>query len=84
MYVPVIKRITSCLGKRGLLYVGDCKMCAAATRKHIVSDEVGGHYLCPLPRAGDAAEDIGRWADSGTVKEEKGSLGEVTVINEKD
>ncbi len=62
MYVPVIRRISQCLAKKGLVYVGDCKMCAAATRKYIVSDEVGGHYLCPLPRTGDAAGDIERWA----------------------
>ncbi len=83
LYVPVIRRISSCLGRRGLLYVGDCKMCAADTRRHIVGDEVGGHYLCPLPRTGDAAKDIERWTDRGITKEGEGSLGEVTVTNEK-
>ena len=83
MYVPVIRRVVSCLGKKGLLYVGDCKMCAAATRKHIVGAEVGGHYLCPLPRTGNAAGDIERWADRGIIKEEEGSLEEVTVIDDK-
>ena len=83
MYVPVIRRVTQCLAKKGLVYVGDCKMCAAAIRRYIVSDEVGGHYLCPLPRTGDAAEDIGRWADRGIIKEKEGRLEEVTVTDSK-
>jgi len=83
LYVPVIRRVASCLGKRGLPYVGDCKMCAVATRRYIVSDEVGGHYLCPLPRTGVAAEDIGRWADRGTERDGEGSPEKVTVRNEK-
>ncbi|MDM8525400.1 IS1634 family transposase [Desulfococcaceae bacterium HSG8] len=83
MYVPVIKRISQCLGKRGLLYAGDCKMCAADTRRYIVIDEIGGHYLCPLPKTGNASEDIARWAAGGVIKEKEGSLEEVTVRNEK-
>ena len=83
LYVPVIRRVTSCLGKKGLLYVGDCRMCAADTRRYIVSDKVGGYYLCPLPRTGGAAEDIGRWADRGTERDGEGSLEKVTVTDGK-
>jgi len=39
-----------------------------------VSDKVGGYYLCPLPRTGGAAEDIGRWADRGTERDRKYAL----------
>ena len=58
-------------------------MCAAATRKHIVSGEVGGHCLCPLPRTGNAAGDIERWADRGNTKEKEDCLEKVTAVNRK-
>lgn len=47
LYVPEIERVRQALQRRGLLYVGDCKMAARATRVHLA---VGGdYYLCPLP-----------------------------------
>src|SRR5215510_7396474 len=50
LYIPVIDRIRRGLNKRGLLFVGDCKMSALDTRAYIV-----GHqhmYLSPLPLTG--------------------------------
>ena len=46
LYVPEIDRVRQTLGKRGLLYVGDCKMAALATRIHLAAG--GDWYLCPF------------------------------------
>lgn len=46
LYVPEIDRVRQTLGKRGLLYVGDCKMAALETRVHLAAG--GDFYLCPL------------------------------------
>jgi transposase len=46
LYVPAITRVREGLGRRGLLYVGDCKMAALATRAYIQAG--GDGYLCPL------------------------------------
>ena len=46
LYVPAIAQVRQGLGRRGLLYVGDSKMGALATRAFV---QVGGdYYLCPL------------------------------------
>jgi transposase len=46
LYMPAITRVRKSLGRRGLLYVGDCKMAALETRAFI---QMGGdYYLCPL------------------------------------
>jgi transposase len=46
LYVPAITRVREGLGRRGLLYVGDCKMGALETRAFIHTG--GDDYLCPL------------------------------------
>jgi transposase len=46
LYVPAIRRVRASVGQRGLLYVGDCKMGALATRAFLVAG--GDDYLCPL------------------------------------
>jgi transposase len=48
LYVPCIERVQQSLGRRGLLFVGDCKMAAHATRAFIAL--AGDYYLCPLPQ----------------------------------
>jgi transposase len=48
LYVPCIARVQASLGRRGLLYVGDCKMAARETRAFITAS--GAFYLCPLPQ----------------------------------
>ena len=48
LYIPCIERLQESLGRRGLLYVGDCKMAARETRAFIASG--GDYYLCPLPQ----------------------------------
>ena len=46
LYVPAITRVRESLGRRGLLYVGDCKMGALETRAFLQAG--GDYYLCPL------------------------------------
>ena len=48
LYVPCIARVQKSLGRGGLLFVGDCKMAAHATRAFIALS--GDYYLCPLPQ----------------------------------
>jgi len=47
LYLPTITRVQESLGRRGLLYVGDCKMAAHDTRAFLQAR--GDFYLCPLP-----------------------------------
>lgn len=46
LYIPAIIQVRQGLGRRGLLYIGDCKMSALATRA--VLQAGGDFYLCPL------------------------------------
>jgi transposase len=48
LYIPCIERVQQSLGRSGLLFVGDCKMAAHATRIFIAL--AGDYYLCPLPQ----------------------------------
>ena len=46
LYLPAVEQVRKSLDKRGLLYVGDCKMAAKETRAGIASGK--DFYLCPL------------------------------------
>ena len=46
LYVPAIVRVRESLGRRGALYVGDCKMGAIETRAFIQAGDDA--YRCPL------------------------------------
>jgi len=46
LYIPAIAQVRMGVGRRGLLYVGDCKLMALATRVHLAAG--GDHYLAPL------------------------------------
>ena len=46
LYLPVIARVRASVGRRGLLYVGDCKMGAFDTRAGVQAE--GDFYLSPL------------------------------------
>ncbi len=46
LYIPAIQQVSTSLDEHGLLYVGDCKMAALATRAFIQSRQ--DYYLCPL------------------------------------
>ena len=47
LYVPEIRKVQICLGHHGMLYIGDSKMAALATRTYVASS--ADYYLCPLP-----------------------------------
>jgi len=61
LYVPLIHRVRDQLKQKGLLYMGDCKMAALATRADLVAH--GDYYLTSLPRTGDNATLIDRWIE---------------------
>jgi transposase len=46
LYIPAIHQVSKSLDEHGMLYVGDCKMGALATRAFIVASQ--DTYLCPL------------------------------------
>ena len=61
LYVPMIARLRATLPDKGMLYIGDCKMGALATRAYVV--RTGNSYLMPLAQVGDLPEQLERWID---------------------
>jgi transposase len=59
LYLPAVEQVRKSLQKRGLLYVGDCKMAAKDTRAGIASGE--DFYLCPLSQVQMSPEEIARY-----------------------
>jgi transposase len=59
LYIPIIERLLTVLTQAGLLFVGDCKLSALATRAYIRSR--GHHYLAPLALTGDTATEMRAW-----------------------
>src|SRR2546426_988136 len=79
LYIPLIKRIEVAIRQTGLLFVGDCKMSALATRAY-----VAGHqhvYLSPLPLTGATAEAMGEWISEGIAKDREGELERIVRFN---
>lgn len=70
LYLPLIGRVRKLLDRSGLLYAGDSKMAALATRADIVAH--GDFYLMPLPLTGETGQQFASWV--GAVVE-----GEQTV-----
>src|SRR5437588_5114131 len=66
LYVPIIDRVLACLGRTGLLFVGDCKMSALSTRAHLVAHEQ--YYLTPLAQVGETAELLPDWIEAGIAQ----------------
>jgi transposase len=54
LYVPAINQVRETMGPAGLLYVGDSKMEAIATRGQVVAG--GDYYLVPLSRKGQPGQ----------------------------
>src|ERR1700687_3530237 len=72
LYLPMTRRVRILLGRSGLLYVGDCKMAALATRAELVAE--GDYYLMPLPMTGDSQKQFDGWLDrllSGQINVEE-------------
>ncbi len=59
LYIPAVDRVVKMIGQAGLLFVGDCKMSALATREHI--HHLNHPYLCPLALTGNTAKDRVEW-----------------------
>lgn len=59
LYVPAVDRVLQIIDGLGLLFIGDCKMSALATRAHIA--HLQHHYLCPLALTGETAQDLPAW-----------------------
>lgn len=56
LYKPAIEQVRETLGRKGLLYVGDCKMGSLSTRYFIQSE--GDYYLCPLSKTQVGIEEM--------------------------
>src|SRR5256714_4332180 len=69
LYVPIIDRVLACLGRTGLLFVGDSKMSALATRAHLEAREQ--YYLTPLALVGETAELLPQWIETGVAQGEQ-------------
>jgi len=59
LYIPIIERLLTILTQAGLLFVGDCKLSALATRAYIRWR--GHHYLAPLALTGDTGAEMRAW-----------------------
>jgi hypothetical protein len=79
LYLPLIRRVRQQLRQHGLLYSGDCKMSALATRAELVAEK--DYYLMPLPRTGDNAEQIEAWIEQAALG--KQPLQDLTRVDEK-
>jgi transposase len=75
LYQPVIARVRQMLGRTGLLYSGDCKMAALATRAELVAH--GDYYLTPLPLTGQTRAEFDAWVGRAV---ESGDLESVELL----
>jgi transposase len=62
LYLPLIRRLRSQLGRHGLLYAGDCKMAALQTRADLAFHQ--DHYLMPLPHSGETQQAFPVWVNA--------------------
>ena len=74
LYVPAVEQVRETIDRRGLLYVGDCKMGSLNTRQFIQSG--GDYYLCPLAKNQVSTEEMQQYLLA--IKEEKVNLEEVS------
>lgn len=65
LYLPLSRRVRQQLRQHGLLYTGDGKMSALATRAELVAEK--DYYLMPLPRTGDNATESETWIDDAVL-----------------
>src|SRR5436190_3300805 len=62
LYLPMIDRLRRLFGTNGLLYAGDCKMAALATRADLAAH--GDYYLTTLPQGEETEEGLASWVDA--------------------
>lgn len=67
LYIPAVDRVLQILEGVGLLFVGDSKMSALATRAHI--HRLNQRYLCPLALTGKTAEEMNHWVEAANQGE---------------
>jgi len=66
LYIPTIDRVLAYLGRTGLLFVGDSKMSALATRAHLQAQQQ--YYLTPLAQVGETAKLMPDWIQAGVTR----------------
>jgi transposase len=59
LYTPLLQRVRGIVGRPGMLYAGDGKMAALATRAEIAAHH--DVYLIPLPLTGETATQVETW-----------------------
>lgn len=59
LYKPAVERVLQIIDGIGLLFVGDSKMSALATRAYI--QRLNHYYLCPLAQTGETAQEMEQW-----------------------
>ncbi len=59
LYVPLIDRLRTVLDAKGLLYIGDCKLSALATRAYLQATH--NYYLMPLAQVGTLPTEMEAW-----------------------
>ena len=59
LYLPLIARTRAMIGHLGVLYVGDAKMAARATRGQLAHD--GDYFLTVAPQTGETAKQMSAW-----------------------
>jgi transposase len=62
LYRPAVDRVLQIIEGTGLLFVGDSKMSALATRAHI--HRLEQHYLCPMAQTGETAKEMEAWIEA--------------------
>ena len=65
LYLPLINRVRRQLGRKGLLYIGDCKMAALEIRADLADKK--DFYLMPLPRTGDNGQRFDAWIEEAVT-----------------
>jgi transposase len=72
LYVPLLSRVRQIVRRCGLLYTGDCKMAALATRADIAAHQ--DYYLVPLPLTGSTPQQLDSWVDAVVAGEQDATL----------
>jgi transposase len=82
LYIPLMERVRTGLKTPALLFVGDCKMSALATRAYLARHQ--DFYLSPLPLTGATAEAMDAWITAGVTQGERGALERIMRTNDRD
>ncbi len=64
LYVPIVQRLLEGVAPPGVLFIGDCKMSALATRAYIQDRE--SFYLTPLAKVGEIPDQLREWIAQAT------------------